>query len=95
MLRLSACDSAHDKAVLSCGTLHWAVHFIELQCFCTVHEHCSWALFQKKKKEEFRLIQRIFDWSNPCLDHFIKLNWKVLLVKSIQAIDLDTILETQ
>ena len=58
----------------------------------TIHGHC---FKKKKKKEEFRLIQGIFDWSNPCLDHFIKLNWKVLLVKSIQAIDLDPILETQ
>ena len=39
--RMACASCAHDRAVLSCGTLHWALQLIELQCSCTVHEHCS------------------------------------------------------
>ena len=32
---------ARDRTVLSRGTLHCAVQLFELQCSCTIHEHCA------------------------------------------------------
>ena len=46
----SRCVSyACDKTMLPFGTLHCAVELFEPQCSCTVHKHCSCALFKKKK----------------------------------------------
>ena len=33
------------------------MQLFELQCFCTVHEHCSWALFKKKRLSGIRVSQ--------------------------------------
>ena len=53
--RMARVSCARDMTVLSCGTLHYAVQLFELQCSYTVHEHCLWALFKKKKKKEYKL----------------------------------------
>ena len=42
------------------------MELFELQCSCTVHEHCSWALFKKKKKSTSSQLPNLSHcWMNP------------------------------
>ena len=49
--RAASVSCAHNRAVLSCGTLHCVVQLFGSLFMGTVHEHCSRVLFKKNFKK--------------------------------------------